>query len=87
MVPIILDTGDTAWMLVSTALVMLMTVLGLALFYSGLVKKETVLNTLFLSFSAYAFVSIIWLSYNTCRRGRSDSDGKTSPRRDLSVCR
>ncbi|MEI7827983.1 MAG: ammonia channel protein, partial [Euryarchaeota archaeon] len=59
----VLDTGDTAWILVSTALVMLMTVPGLALFYGGLVKKETVLNTLFLSFSAYAIVSIIWFIY------------------------
>jgi Amt family ammonium transporter len=42
---------------------MLMTVPGLALFYAGLVKKETVLNTLFLSFSAYAIVSIIWFIY------------------------
>jgi Amt family ammonium transporter len=63
MVTAILDTGDTAWMLVSTALVMLMTVPGLALFYGGLVKRETVLNTLFLSFSAYAIVSIIWFIY------------------------
>ncbi len=63
MVTAVLDTGDTAWMLVSTALVMLMTVPGLALFYGGLVKKETVLNTLFLSFSAYALVSMIWFIY------------------------
>jgi len=41
-----LNSGDTAWMLMSTALVVLMTVPGLALFYGGLVKKETVLNTL-----------------------------------------
>src|SRR5659263_462595 len=63
MVTAILNSGDTAWMLVSTALVMLMTIPGLALFYGGLVKKETVLNTLFLSFSAYAIVSIIWFIY------------------------
>jgi Amt family ammonium transporter len=63
MVTAILNSGDTAWMLVSTAMVMLMTVPGLALFYGGLVKKETVLNTLFLSFSAYAIVSIIWFIY------------------------
>jgi Amt family ammonium transporter len=58
-----LNSGDTAWMLVSTALVMLMTVPGLALFYGGLVKKINVLNTLFLSFVAYAAVSIIWFVY------------------------
>jgi Amt family ammonium transporter len=50
-------------MLVSTALVVLMTIPGLALFYSGLVKKENVLNTLFLSFAAYAVVSVIWFIY------------------------
>ncbi len=63
MVDAVLNSGDTAWMLVSTALVMLMTVPGLALFYAGLVKKENVLNTLFLSFSAYAVASIIWFIY------------------------
>ena len=63
MVDAIVNSGDTAWMLISTALVMLMTVPGLALFYAGLVKKENVLNTLFLSFSAYAVVSIIWFIY------------------------
>jgi Amt family ammonium transporter len=63
MVTALLNSGDTAWMLVSTAMVMLMTIPGLALFYGGLVKKETVLNTLFLSFSAYAIVSIIWFIY------------------------
>ncbi|MGZ4902995.1 MAG: ammonium transporter [Halobacteriota archaeon] len=59
----VLNAGDTAWMLISTALVILMTIPGLALFYSGLVKKENVLNTLFLSFVAYAFVSVIWFIY------------------------
>ncbi len=59
----VLNAGDTAWMLISTALVMLMTVPGLALFYGGLVKRINVLNTLFLSFAAYAVVSIIWFIY------------------------
>ncbi|MGZ4903484.1 MAG: ammonium transporter [Halobacteriota archaeon] len=63
MVDAALNSGDTAWMLISTALVMLMTVPGLALFYAGLVKRENVLNTLFLSFSAYAVASIIWFVY------------------------
>jgi len=44
MVIAVLSSGDTAWMLMSTALVMLMTIPGLALFYGGLVKKETVLK-------------------------------------------
>lgn len=63
MVIAVLNSGDTAWMLISTALVILMTIPGLALFYSGLVKKENVLNTLFLSFVAYAVVSVIWFIY------------------------
>jgi Amt family ammonium transporter len=50
-------------MLISTALVMLMTVPGLALFYGGLVKRINVLNTLFLSFAAYAVVSVLWFVY------------------------
>ncbi|MGB4611525.1 MAG: ammonium transporter, partial [Methanothermobacter thermautotrophicus] len=52
-----------AWMLVSTALVMLMTVPGVALFYGGLTKKENVLNTMFLSLIAFAVTSIIWVLY------------------------
>jgi Amt family ammonium transporter len=59
----ILNSGDTAWMLISTALVMLMTIPGVALFYGGLTKKENVLNTIFLSFIAFAITSIIWVLY------------------------
>ncbi|BAM69840.1 ammonium transporter protein [Methanothermobacter sp. CaT2] len=59
----VLNSGDTAWMLVSTALVMLMTVPGVALFYGGLTKKENVLNTMFLSLIAFAVTSIIWVLY------------------------
>ena len=59
----ILNSGDTAWMLISTALVMLMTIPGVALFYGGLTKKENVLNTIFLSFIAFAITSIVWVLY------------------------
>ncbi|MCK9152039.1 ammonium transporter [Methanobacterium alcaliphilum] len=59
----VLNSGDTAWLLISTALVMLMTVPGLALFYGGLTKKENVLNTMFLSLIAFAITSIIWVLY------------------------
>jgi len=52
-----LDTGDTAWMIVATALVMLMTVPGLALFYGGLAKKKDILNTIAMSFVTYCIVS------------------------------
>ncbi|MCC6729560.1 MAG: ammonium transporter [Chthonomonadales bacterium] len=54
------DTGDTAWMLISTALVMLMTP-GLALFYGGMVRSKNVLNTLMQSFVAVCAVTVIWV--------------------------
>ena len=59
----VLDSGDTAWMLVSTALVMLMTVPGVALFYGGMAKRENVLNTIFMSLIAFAITSVIWILY------------------------
>lgn len=58
-----LDTGDTAWMIVATALVMLMTVPGLALFYGGLAKRKDVLNTIAMSFVAYCLASFLWIAY------------------------
>lgn len=63
MVDPVLNSGDTAWMLISTALVMLMTVPGVALFYGGLTKKVNVLNTMFLSLISFAIVSIVWVLY------------------------
>ncbi|MEB3766922.1 ammonium transporter [Acinetobacter sp. MD2] len=56
-----LDTGDTAWVLISTALVLLMTIPGLALFYGGMVRKKNVLSTMVHSFMAAAVVSIVWV--------------------------
>jgi ammonium transporter, Amt family len=56
-----LDTGDTAWILVSTALVLLMTIPGLALFYGGMVRKKNVLSTMAHSFVAAAVVSLVWV--------------------------
>ena len=55
-----IDTGDTAWILVSTALVMLMTP-GLALFYAGMVRRKNVLGTIMHSFIAIALVSLQWI--------------------------
>jgi ammonium transporter, Amt family len=57
-----IDTGNTAWLLVSTALVLLMTP-GLALFYGGLNRSKGVLNMMMMSFSAIGLVSILWLFY------------------------
>jgi Amt family ammonium transporter len=55
-----IDTGDTAWMLTSTALVLLMTVPGLALFYAGMVRKKNVLATMMQSFAITCLVTIVW---------------------------
>ena len=54
------DTGDVAWMLTSTALVLLMTIPGLALFYAGMVRKKNVLATMAQSFVITALVSVTW---------------------------
>src|SRR3984885_11977902 len=56
-----LDSGDTAWMLASTALVLLMTVPGLALFYAGMVRKKNVLATMMQSFAICCIVTIVWM--------------------------
>ena len=56
-----IDTGDTAWMLTSTGLVLLMTIPGLALFYAGMVRKKNVLATMMQSFSITALVTIVWM--------------------------
>jgi Amt family ammonium transporter len=55
------DSGDTAWMIVATALVMLMTIPGLALFYGGLVRRKNVLNVLMQCFILTAVISIEWV--------------------------
>ncbi len=57
-----LDTGTTAWMLTASALVVFMTVPGLALFYGGLDRSKNVLNTIAMSFVAFAIVSLTWLA-------------------------
>ena len=55
-----LDTGDTAWMLTSTALVLFMTLPGLALFYSGLVRAKNVLSVLMQCFAIACMASVLW---------------------------
>src|SRR6202453_4966864 len=55
-----LSAGDTAWMLTSTALVLMMCVPGLALFYGGMVRKKNVLATLMQSFACTCVVSLLW---------------------------
>jgi Amt family ammonium transporter len=55
-----IDTGDTAFMIVATAFVLMMTVPGLALFYSGMVRKKNVLSTMAQSLAATFIVSVLW---------------------------
>lgn len=57
-----LDTGDTAWMLMASALVMMMTPAGLALFYGGLTQNKSVLNTIGMSYVAYCTGIIAWIA-------------------------
>ncbi len=70
-----IDTGDTAWMTVATALVMLMSIPGLALFYGGLAKTKDTLNTMAMTFVTFCIVSLLWviygytLSFDTDMRG------------------
>lgn len=56
----VINAGDTAWMLVSTALVLFMTIPGLALFYGGMVRKKNVLATLMQSFAITALITVMW---------------------------
>ena len=58
-----LDSGDTAWMIVSTALVMMMTPAGLALFYGGLSRYKNLLNTIAMTMVAYCLGSVIWVTW------------------------
>ena len=60
---VILSAGDTAWVLTATILVLLMSIPGVAFFYSGLTKRKNVLNTMFLTFIAFSIASLIWVVY------------------------
>ena len=58
-----LNSRDTAWMIVSTALVMLMTPAGLALFYGGMSRYKNLLNSLAMTFVAYCLASVVWVAW------------------------
>ena len=57
-----IDSGDTAWVMVSAALVLFMTLPGLALFYGGMVRKKNLLSTMMHSFSIAALISVLWVA-------------------------
>ena len=59
----LLNSGDTAWIIVSTALVMMMTPAGLALFYGGMSRYKNLLNTIAMTFVAYCLASVIWMMW------------------------
>ena len=69
----IISAGDTAWILMATILVLLMSVPGIAFFYGGLTKRKNVLNSMFLALIAFAIASVIWVVY-----GYSFAFGDTS---------
>src|SRR3984885_3522862 len=56
-----LNSGDTAWMLTSSVLVLMMTIPGLALFYAGMVRKKNILATLAQSFGATCVITVLWM--------------------------
>ena len=58
-----IDTGDTAWIIVATALVMMMTPAGLALFYGGMSRYKNLLNTVAMTLVAYCLASVIWVAW------------------------
>ena len=60
---VMFNAGDTAWILICTLLVLLMSIPAVAFFYGGLSKRKNVLNTIFLSFIAFSIVSIIWVIF------------------------
>ena len=77
-----LDTGDTAWMLTSTALVLMMTIPGLALFYGGMVRKKNVLATVMQSFAVTCLVTVLWLivGYSLAFTPRQHRHRRAEPR-------
>jgi len=68
------NSGDTAWILISSALVMLMTP-GVALFYGGMVRRKNVLSTLMMSFAALGLVGLLWVIYGYSLSFGSDIGG------------
>ena len=77
-----IDTGDTAWMLTSTALVLMMTIPGLALFYGGMVRKKNVLATIAQSFAIVCLVTVLWLilGYSLAFTRGQHGAGRREPR-------
>ena len=60
---VVFSAGDTAWILICSLLVLLMSIPAVAFFYGGLSKRKNVLNTIFLTFIAFSIVSVIWVVF------------------------
>ena len=71
----VLNSGDTAWMIVATALVMMMTPAGLALFYGGMSRHKNLLNTFAMTFVSYCLGSVIWVMWGYTMAFGSDVGG------------
>ncbi len=74
-----LNSGDTAWMLASTALVLMMAIPGLALFYGGMVRKKNVLSVLMATFATICLLSVLWMVGRLLARLHRRSERSTSP--------
>ena len=75
------SAADTAWMIVATAFVLMMTIPGLALFYSGMVRKKNVLATMAQSLAAVAMISILWVAFGYSLAFTGDGPWLGSPNR------
>jgi len=69
------DSGNTAWIIVATALVMVMTPAGLALFYGGMSRSKNLLNTIAMTFVAYCLASVVWVMWGYTIAFGSDVNG------------
>ena len=72
---VMFSAGDTAWILVCTLLVLLMSIPAVAFFYGGLSKRKNVLNTMFLTFIAFSIISVIWVIFGYQFAFGSDING------------
>ncbi|OIR09705.1 ammonia channel precursor [mine drainage metagenome] len=71
------NKGDVAWMMTSTAFVLLMTVPGLALFYSGMVRRKNALSTVMQSFAIFCVISVLWVVYGYSGAFTAGHDGSS----------
>ncbi|KKC37892.1 ammonia channel protein [Devosia epidermidihirudinis] len=73
-----IDTGDTAWLIVSTLLVIMMTIPGVALFYGGLVRSKNILSVVTQVFGAFSMISLLWVAYGYSLAFSGPSEGGIS---------